>query len=149
MPAQIDPEFLTAWVRAELEAAGEPQLLSSLASRAQQDGLDEDEAELDAAGQIAERRGLLDALEQATGDLWLAEVREARGQSERLVRSGARAGEGGAVLSTPQSAVATLRANAGAAVRLARLAQALLDAPEATVAELTSPLGGSPGCSTR
>jgi hypothetical protein len=140
MPAQIDPLFLTAWVRAELEAAGEPRLLSALVSRAMEDGLDEDEAELDAAGQLAERWRLLDALERASGELWLAEVREARGQGERLQRSG-----------TPgnQSAVATLRATQGAAERLALLARALQEAPEATVAELTSPLGGTPGCSTR
>src|ERR1700738_5711589 len=88
MPAQIDPLFLTAWVRAELEAAGEPRLLAAVVSRAMQDGLDEDEAELDAAGQLAERWRLLDALERASGELWLAEGREARGQGERLARSG-------------------------------------------------------------
>jgi hypothetical protein len=140
MPAQLDPLFLTAWVRAELEAAGEPRLLAALVSRAMQDGLDEDEAELDAAGQLAERRGLLDALERASGELWLVEVREARGQGERLQRSSAPG---------TQSAVATLRATQGAVDRLALLARALQEAPEATVAELTSPLGGTPGCSTR
>src|ERR1700738_1685179 len=88
MPAQIDPLFLTAWVRAELEAAGEPRLLAALVSRGMQDGLDEDEAEWDAAGQLAERWRLLDALERASGELWLAEVREARGQGERLPRPG-------------------------------------------------------------
>jgi hypothetical protein len=143
MPAQIDPLFLTAWVRAELETLGEPQLaaaLEALTARAVQDGLDEDEAELDAAGQIAERRGLLDALERAAGDLWLAEVREARGQGERLQRG---------VDSSRSAVVATLRASAGAAERLARLARALSGDPEATVAELTSSLGGTPGCSVR
>ncbi|GAC1345499.1 MAG: hypothetical protein NVSMB23_21720 [Myxococcales bacterium] len=143
MPAQIDPLFLTAWVRAELETLGDPQLpaaLRSLAARGVQDGLDEDEAELDAAGQIAERRGLLEALERAAGDLWLAEVREARGQGERLQRG-----------SDParSSVVATLRASAGAADRLARLARALERDPQATIAELTSSLGGTPGCSVR
>jgi hypothetical protein len=143
MPAQIDPGFLTAWVRAELAAQGDPRLsaeLAQLAARAAQDGLDEDEAELDAAGQLAERRGLLDALERAAGELWLSEVREARGQSELLQRSG----PAGA-----QSAVATLRATAGAAERLALLSRALQDDSDATVAELTSSLGGSPGCSVR
>lgn len=137
MPAQIDPLFLAAWVRAELEASGEAAVLDALAARARQDGLDDDEAELDAAGQLAERRGLLDALERAAGDLWLSEVREARGQGERLQRAGA------------QGAVATLRAAPGAVERLSLLARALQDAPEATVAEIASPLGGTPGCSTR
>ena len=86
MAAQLSPEFLVTWVRSELEAAGEPGLLPSLVSRALEHGLTEEEAELDAAGQIAERRGLLDRLELATGDLWLAEVREARGAAEKLER---------------------------------------------------------------
>lgn len=143
MPAQIDPLFLISWVRSELETLGDPQLpatLRSLAARAVQDGLDEDEAELDAAGQVATRRGLLDALERAAGELWLAEVREARGQGERLQRGRD---------ASRQTVVATLRASAGAAERLARLARALQDDPEATVAELTSSLGGTPGCSVR
>ena len=135
MAAQIDPGFLVAWVRAEL--AGEGALFDALCARAQGDGLTEEEAELDVAGQLAERRGLLDALERAAGDLWLSEVREARGQGERLQRAGA------------QGAVATLRAAPGAVERLSLLARALQDAPEATVAEIASPLGGTPGCSTR
>lgn len=137
MPAQIDPLFLPAWVRAELDAKGELKKLAPLLARAQSEGLDEDEAELDATGQIAERHGWLDVLERATGDLWLQEVREARGASERLER-----GAQGAV-------IAFLFPTAGAAGRLARLSAALAAAPDAKVAELSPVLGGSPGCSVR
>ena len=133
---QLEPGFLVAWVRAELDAAGEAAAFDALRQRAETDGLAEEEAELDAAGQIAERRGLLDALETAAGGLWLAEVREARGISEKLERS---AGD---------SCVAWLRATSGAAERLAQLSQALSAEPGKSVAELEG-LGGSPGCSTR
>src|SRR5439155_10673731 len=104
MAAQLDPAFLVAWVRAEIEA--EPGLFDALCSRAQADGLTEGEAEVDVAGQLAERRGLLDALERAAGDLWLSEVREARGATEKLERSDRAA------------CVAWLRATPGAAGRL-------------------------------
>jgi hypothetical protein len=136
MAAQLEPSFLVTWVRAELEAAGEAALFSSLAQRAQEDELTEEEAELDVAGQLAERRGLLDALEKAAGELWLHEVREARGQSERLERSSGAA------------CIAWLRATPGAAARLSMLAAALAQEPGKSVAELDG-LGGSPGCSTR
>jgi len=136
MPAQIEPGFLLAWVRSELEAQQQAGDLSQLAARAEADGLDREEAELDAAGILAERRGLLSALETAAGDLWLAEVREARGAAERLER-------------TDKSCVAFLRATQGAAGRLEKLAAALAEKPWARIAELTSPLGGTPGCSTR
>jgi hypothetical protein len=135
MAAQLDPTFLAAWVRAEMESAGETAVFEALCTRAEGDGLDRDEAELDVAGQLAERRGLLDALEKAAGDLWLAEVREARGAAEKLERAG-------------PSCVAWLRATPGAADRLQLLSQALSQEPGKTVAEL-SLLGGSPGCSTR
>lgn len=138
MPAQIDPVFLPLWVRAELEAKGELKKLAPLLARAREEGLDDDEAELDATGQIAERHGWLDGLERATGEhLWLQEVREARGASERLER-----GAQGAV-------IAFLFATAGATGRLAKLAAALEAAPEAKVSELLPVLGGSPGCSVR
>ena len=137
MAAQLDRQFLVHWVRAELEASGEAGRLAALVRRAVDEGLGEDEAELDASGQIAERSGWLDALEGATGELWLAEVREARGGSERLER-----GAGG-------SAVAWLRATAGAVGRLRTLGEALEADPKAMVAELASVLGGSPGCSVR
>jgi len=144
MPAQLEPQFLAVWVRAELAAAGEESWLDSLIGRAMGEGLDSEEAELDAAGQIAERRGWLDALERASGEFVLAEVREARGQSERLERM--KSGQASA-------AVAFLRATPGAIARLEQLARALEQAmandPQASIAELTSPLGGSPGCSTR
>ncbi len=133
MAAQLDPAFLVAWVRAEVE--GEPGLFDALCSRAQNDGLTEEEAEVDVAGQLAERRGLLDALERAAGDLWLSEVREARGATEKLERSG-------------RACVAWLRATPGAPARLERLARALSGEPGRAVAELSG-LGGSPGCSTR
>ncbi len=133
---QLEPAFLMTWVRAELAQAGESALFDGLVRRAQQDELTEEEAELDVAGQLAERRGLLGALEKAAGELWLAEVREARGRSERLERSAG------------PSCVAWLRATAGAAQRLAQLAAALAAEPGKSVAELDG-LGGSPGCSTR
>ncbi|HYS07204.1 MAG TPA: hypothetical protein VEP66_00610 [Myxococcales bacterium] len=134
MAAQVDPAFLVPWVRAELDA--EASLFDALCARAQDDGLTEEEAELDVAGQLAERRGLLDALERAAGDLWLSEVRETRGATERLERAGSSA------------CVAWLRATPGAAARLEQLARALADEPGKAVAELAG-LGGSPGCSTR
>jgi hypothetical protein len=136
MAAQVDPLFLVAWIRAELVEAGEPGLLDSLAARAEGDGLDREEAELDAAGQIAERRGLLDGLERAAGDLWLSEVREARGIAEKLERS------------SGPACVAWLQASSGAAHRLQMLSQALSAEPEKSVAELDG-LGSSPGCSVR
>jgi hypothetical protein len=123
-------------VRAELAQSGEEPLFDSLCARAQDDGLAEEEAEVDVAGQLAERRGLLDGLEKAAGELWLAEVREARGAAEKLERS------------AHLACVAWLRATAGAAQRLATLAGALAADPGKSVAELTL-LGGSPGCSTR
>jgi hypothetical protein len=136
MAAQVEPGFLVTWVRAELEAAGELALFASLVQRAQQDELTEEEAELDVAGQLAERRGLFDALEKAAGELWLHEVREARGRAERLERS------------SGASCVAWLRATPGAARRLSQLAAALQAEPGKSVAELDG-LGGTPGCSTR
>lgn len=135
MAAQVDPEFLVAWVRAELALLGEMPLFTALVRRAQQDDLSEDEAELDVAGQLAERHGLLEALEKAAGELWLSEVREARGRAEKIERSG-------------PSCVAWLQATPGAAQRLARLARALSAEPGKSVAELDG-MGGSPGCSTR
>jgi hypothetical protein len=136
LAAHIDPLFLVAWVRAELIEAGEPSLLDSLAARAEGDGLDREEAELDAAGQIAERRGLLDGLERAAGDLWLAEVREARGIAEKLERS------------SGPACVAWLQASSGAALRLQMLSQALAAEPAKSVAELDG-FGSSAGCSVR
>jgi hypothetical protein len=135
MAAQLQPEFLAGWIRAELEAAGDLPLFDSLVARAEADGLDRDEAELDVCGQLAERRGLLDALERAAGDLWLAEVREALFGEERLERSG-------------PSCIAWLHAAPGAIDRLALLSRALTAEPGKSVAELRIH-GGSPGCSVR
>jgi hypothetical protein len=131
MSAQIDPFFLVPWVRAELP--NEP--FGQLVQRALEDGLTEEEGELDVAGQLAERRGLFDSLEKAAGDLWLSEVREARGATERLERSG-------------PACVAWLRASQGAAGRLEILAKALASDPMKSIAELDN-LGGTPGCSVR
>jgi hypothetical protein len=122
-------------VRAELEAAGDLAMFESLSARAQEDELTEEEAELDAAGRLAERRGLIDALEKAAGELWPLEVREARGAAEVLERAG-------------PSCIAWLRATPGAAHRLSLLADALSRQPGKKVAELAV-LGGTPGCSTR
>jgi len=110
--ALLDPGFLVPWVRAEMEALGEASSFDAHAARAQRDGLDPDEAELDAAGDLAARRGLIAALEGAAAPLWLTEVREARGLSERLERNG-------------PSCTAWLRATAGAAQR--RVAERLVD----------------------
>jgi len=133
--ARLDPAFLVPWVRAELEALGDAAALDAHAARAQQDGLDPDEAELDAASDLATRRGLSAALDGAAAPLWLAEVREARGLSERIERSG-------------PSCVAWLRATPGAAQRLSRLVAVLVEDPRSVVAELAG-LGGTPGCATR
>jgi hypothetical protein len=135
MTAHVDPAFLVPWVRAELEATGDRTALDAHAARAQEDGLDADEAELDAASDLAGRRGLLAALEGAAAPLWLTEVREARGLAERVERSG-------------PSCVAWLRSTAGAAQRLAQLVATLVDDPRSSVAELAG-LGGTPGCATR
>jgi hypothetical protein len=133
--ARLDPAFLVPWVRAELEALGEAATLDAHAARTQQDGLDPDEAELDAAEGLALRRGFSAALDGAAAPLWLAEVREARGLSERIERSG-------------PSCVAWLRATPGAAQRLARLVAVLVENPRSAAAELAG-LGGTPGCATR
>jgi hypothetical protein len=135
MTAPVDPAFLVPWVRAELEALGEANALDARAARGQEDGLDPDEAELDAASDLAARRGLLAALEGAAAPFWLAEVREARGLAERVERSG-------------PSCVVWLRATAGAAHRLRQLVATLVADPRAAVAELAG-LGGTPGCATR
>jgi hypothetical protein len=133
--ARLDPGFLVPWVRAELDALGEGKALDAHVARGQADGLDPDEAELDAAADLAARRGLAAALESAATPLWLQEVREARGLAERVERSG-------------PSCVAWLRATPGAAHRLAQLVAALVEDPRSAVAELEG-LGGTPGCATR
>ena len=133
MGARIDPAFLVTWVRDEL--SGDAALFDALCARARQDGLTEEDAELEVAGQLAERRGLLSWLETAAGDLWLSEVREARGGAERLERVG-------------PACVAWLRATKGAADRLASLAAALAAEPGKALVESPG-LGGTPGCSAR
>jgi hypothetical protein len=133
--ARLDPAFLVPWVRAELEALGDGRALDAHVARGQADGLDPDEAELDAAADLGARRGLVAALEGAAAPLWLEEVREARGLSERVERSG-------------PSCVVWLRATPGAAHRLAQLVAALVQDPRSAVAELAG-LGGTPGCATR
>ena len=149
MALQIDPEFLSRWVEAELEASGDG---SALAARARMDvqlaaeggdELDEDEARSEAAAALAEKRGLIGRLEAAAEGLSSLQIREARSGSERLERSAPKLFEG------PPSCTAWLLPAAGAAARLELLAQALLGKPGALVAELEGPLGGSPGCSVR
>src|SRR5256885_414335 len=130
MAAQLDPAFLVTWVLAEL--GQDSALFDALCTRAQDDGLGEEEAELDVAGQLAERGGLLDALERAAGDLWLSEVREARGATEKLERSGGAA------------CIAWLRATRGAADRLEHLARALAGEPGKAVGEVAG-VGGAGG----
>lgn len=61
----VEPEFLVAWVRAELESSGEASALSARAAQAAADGLGDEDAELEAAQVIAHGRGFLRALEDA------------------------------------------------------------------------------------
>jgi hypothetical protein len=145
----VDPEFLVAWVQAELEAAGEP---SALEARAQLDmdaafeagdELDEDDARSAAAAALAERRGLTAALREAAVGVGPVAVREARGAAERLERHPPK------LFGGPPPCTAWLRAAPGAAARLAMMAERLRGDSGAMVAEIEGPLGGSPGCSVR
>jgi hypothetical protein len=149
MPAHPDPSFLSIWVRAELSARGEAHDLDALAARAEADGLDPDDAELDAARELAGRRGLLAALDEAAADLGEVQVREARSGFEWVERPLRPEGQHDLFGElSPASCTAFLRAEAGAAARLAQLARQLAEAPDATRAELPL-LGGTPGCSLR
>ena len=139
---RVDPEFLVAWVQAELDAAGESTALESRAAL-EADELGDDEARAEAAAALAEKRGLLRALEEATGGLGPVEVRESRGGSDRLERGEPK------LFAGPPACTAWLRAAPGAALRLRQLAEGLLKTPAAQTAELEGPLGGSPGCSVR
>jgi hypothetical protein len=134
MSAHLDPGFLVDWIRSELDAADHSFRFPPLVAKGIDEGLDEAEAELDAAGQIAERTGWLAALEQASGDLWLAAVHRSRGPVERLERSG------------DSSVVASLRPEAGAAARLRQLSALLERDPALRTAELPPVSGGTPGC---
>ena len=139
---RVDPEFLVAWVQAELEAAGESTALESRAAL-EADELGDDEARAEAAAALAEKRGLLRALEEAADGLGPVEVRESRGGSDRLERGEPK------LFAGPPACTAWLRAAPGAALRLRQLAEGLLKTPAAQTAELEGPLGGSPGCSVR
>ena len=149
MALQIDPDFLSGWVQAELEAAGESDVLAARARTEAQlaaeagDELDDDEARSEAAAALADRRGLKAALEAAVTGLGPVEVRESRGGNDRLERREPK------LFGGPPVCTAWLRTAPGAALRLTQLAQALLGNPGALVAELEGPLGGSPGCSVR
>ena len=148
MSVRVDPEFLAAWVEAELEAAGDPGALAARAALDVQlaaeagDELDEDDARSEAAAALAERRGLLASLEDAAAGLGSLEVRESRG-AERLERGPAR------LFAGPPPCTAWLRPAPGAARRLALLAERLRSDPAVATAELEPTLGGSPGCSVR
>ena len=139
---RVDPEFLVAWVQAELDAAGESTALESRAAL-EADELGDDEARAEAAAALAEKRGLLRALEEAAAGLGPVEVRESRGGSDRLERGEPK------LFAGPPACTAWLRAAPGAALRLRQLAEGLLKTPAAQTAELEGPLGGSPGCSVR
>ena len=139
---RVDPEFLVAWVQAELDAAGESTALESRAAL-EADELGDDEARAEAAAALAEKRGLLRALEEAAEGLGPVEVRESRGGSDRLERGEPK------LFAGPPACTAWLRAAPGAALRLRQLAEGLLKTPAAQTAELEGPLGGSPGCSVR
>jgi hypothetical protein len=149
MTVRIDPDFLVRWVREELLRAGEASLLDGLAARGAADGLDEDEAELEAAEELADRRGLRVALLDAAVGLDEVQIREARGGVEWIERPLRPEGQGDLFGElSPSSCTAFLRSTAGAAERLRTLARLLLAEPHASRAELPG-LGGSPGCSLR
>lgn len=149
MPAHPDPSFLVLWTRAELAARGESHDLDARAARAEADGLDPDEAELDAASELAVRRGLSAALDAATAELGDVSIREARSGFEWVERPLRPEGQHDLFGElAPASCTAFLRPEPGAAQRLSQLARQLADAPEATRAELPL-LGGTPGCSLR
>ena|SRR5947209_11156585 len=138
---RIDPDFLVAWVQAELQAVGEP---FAVPLRAEEEEVGEDEAREDHAGAVAERRGWLRALREAAEPLGPeVEIRESRGAGDLLERAEPR------LFAGPPPCTAHLRTAPGAALRLRQLAEALLARPGATSAELEGPLGGSPGCSVR
>ena len=146
MQVTLQPEFLVQWVQAELELAGEPGLLAARAAQAQAaaDGeLDDDEAQLEAASALAERRGLVAAIEAAAASLGAVELREARGAAERIERPAPQLFRG------PSPCTAWLKPAAGAAERLALLAERLHSDPDALSAELPPTLGGTPGCAIR
>ena len=143
MTVALDPDFLTGWVQAELEAEGEPSALAARAAMDAELGLDEDEARAEAAGALAEKRGLQARMEEAAASLGAVQVREARGAAERLERTEPK------LFAGPPACVAWLRAAPGAAGRLAALAEKLLAQPGVLFVEIEGPLGGSPGCSVR
>jgi hypothetical protein len=149
MTVRIDPDFLVRWVREELQRMGEPSVLDGLAARGAADGLDEDEAELEAAEELADRRGLRVALLDAAVGLDEVQIREARGGIEWIERALRPEGQRDLFGElSPSSCTAFLCSTAGAAERLRTLARLLLDEPHASRAELPG-LGGSPGCSLR
>jgi hypothetical protein len=149
MTVRIDPDFLVRWVREELSRTGEAPLLDGLVARGAEDGLAEDEAEVEAAEEIADRRGLRFALLDASVGLGEVDVREARGGLEWIERALRPEGQRDLFGElSPSNCTAFLRSAPGAAQRLRTLARRLLDEPGASRAELPG-LGGSPGCSLR
>jgi len=149
MTIRIDPDFLVRWVREELSRTGDEPLLDGIAARGAEDGLAEDEAELEAAEEIAARRGLRFALLDAAAGLGEVDVREARGGIEWIERALRPEGQRDLFGElAPSNCTAFLRSAPGAAQRLRALARLLLDELGASRAELPG-LGGSPGCSIR
>jgi len=149
MTVRIDPDFLVRWVREELSRAGEVSVLHRLVARGAEDGLADDEAELEAAEEIADRRGLRFALLDAALGLGEVDVREARGGIEWIERALRPEGQRDLFGElSPSNCTAFLHSAPGAAQRLRTLARLLLDEPGASRAELPG-LGGSPGCSLR
>jgi hypothetical protein len=146
---RTDPDFLVRWVREELSAAGEAGALDGLAARLAQDGLAADEAEVEAALELAGRRGLEEALAEAGAglpDLFVREARVGVEWIERAIRPEGQRDLFGEL--SPSTCTAFLHAAPGAPQRLRVLANLLAAAPEASRAELPG-LGGSPGCSLR
>jgi hypothetical protein len=149
MAARPEPGFLAAWIRAELQERGEDHDFEALVTRAEADGLDRDDAEADAAAELAERRGFLGALEAAAEGLGEVDVREARAASEWIERPLRPEGQHDLFGElAPASCTAFLRPAPGAAGRLAALARQLAESPDLTRAELPL-LGGTPGCALR
>src|SRR4051794_11185005 len=133
MTVRIDPDFLVRWVREELHVSGEVSLLDRLHARAAQDGLAEDEAEIEAAEEIADRRGLRFALLEAALGLDEVHVREARGGVEWIERALRPEGQRDLFGElSPPCCTAFLRSASGAAQRLRTLARLLLEEPAAS-----------------
>jgi hypothetical protein len=149
MTLRIDSDFLVRWVREELRESGDGHLLDALAARAAGDGLADDEAEREAAEELADRRGLRAALGEAAAGLDEVHVLETRSGVEWIERGTRPEGQRDLFGElSPSACTAFVRSAAGAAQRLRILARLLQGDPGTSRAELPG-LGGSPGCSLR